>query len=278
MAAPPHPISSPEQNQNQFVSVPTTPMVQPQPYYETQVLHPHSPYSINIENYNFWLQQCWRIRFGLRLVILLSSMGVVAAAAYIMNNYNDTKRNTGGLWRDKAGQGGIDMSPVVLLLAVGAVIIAFSFIMILGSLIPAINHINKLSDIISLSLSSISLIGSIAAVTYSFQHPSMNVDFDSPSPISLRKYACTLSPQLLQSAQQKTTTGEPMGGVDGRVVVLFSSMCGQFNLAWVLALVVMVFEIMVLISIPLGRKWRKGLEEVERAEDELIMREKYRRL
>ena len=43
-------------------------------------------------------------------------------------------------------------------------------------------------------------------------------------------------------------------------------------------LVVMIFEVMVLISIPMGRKWRKGLEEVERAEDELIMREKYRRI
>jgi len=46
----------------------------------------------------------------------------------------------------------------------------------------------------------------------------------------------------------------------------------------VLAFVVIFFEMMVLISIPMGRKWRRGLEEVERAEDELIMREKYRRL
>ncbi|KAF8423905.1 hypothetical protein EV426DRAFT_711141 [Tirmania nivea] len=277
MAAPPHSTSSPEQNQNQFVSVPTTPMVQPQPYYENIVLHSHSPYSINIENYNFWLQQCWRIRFGLRLVILLSSIGIVAAAAYIMNVYSDTKPNPGGLWRDKTGQGGIDMSPVVLLLAVGAVIMTLSFLMILGSWVPAVNHINKLSDIISLSLSSISLIGSITAVIYSFEHPSMNVDFDSPSPISFRKYACN-SPWLLHSAQQKATTGEPMGGVDGRVVVLFSSMCGQFNLALAMAFVVLVLEVMALISTPLGRKWRKRLEEVERAEDEFIMKEKYRRL
>lgn len=45
-----------------------------------------------------------------------------------------------------------------------------------------------------------------------------------------------------------------------------------------LVLVVIIFEVMVLISIPLGRKWRKGLEEVERAEDVLIMNEKYRRM
>ena len=70
----------------------------------------------------------------------------MAAAAYIMNVYNDTKRNTGGLWRDKAGQGGIDLSPVVFLLAVGAVIMAFSFIMILGSWIPAVSYTYKITS------------------------------------------------------------------------------------------------------------------------------------
>jgi len=66
-------------------------------------------------------------------------MGTVAAAAYIMNVYHDTRRNTGGLWRDKQGQGGIDMSPAVLLLAVGIVVLAFSSLMILGSWIPAVS-------------------------------------------------------------------------------------------------------------------------------------------
>ena len=70
----------------------------------------------------------------------------MAAAAYVMNVYNNTKRNTGGLWRDKAGQGGIDMSPVVLLLAVGAVVMAFSFIMILGSWVPRVSHTYKITS------------------------------------------------------------------------------------------------------------------------------------
>lgn len=116
------------------------------------------------------------------------------------------------------------------------------------------------------------MIASIAAVAYTFNHPSLSVDFASPSPISFRKWACNIKILVFGSAP---ATGDPLDGVDGRAVVKFTAMCGQFNLSWVMAVVVVVFEMLVLISVPLGRKWRRGLEEVERSEEKLSPAGKY---
>lgn len=62
----------------------------------------------------------------------------MAAVTYVVNVYNSTKRHTGGLWRDGHGEGGIDMSPVSVLLAVGVVVMCFSVVMVVGSWVPKV--------------------------------------------------------------------------------------------------------------------------------------------
>ena len=79
-----------------------------------------------------------------------------------------------------------------------------------------------------MSVSTVTLLATICAVAYSFQHPSMNVDYASPSPISFRKYACTIQPEIFNQANLQGIAGDPLGGVDGRALILFHSMCGQF--------------------------------------------------
>ncbi|KAF8465974.1 hypothetical protein BDZ91DRAFT_763430 [Kalaharituber pfeilii] len=292
-------INGNDASEHGFVSVPNTPALpqssgithdvytaafdeqtEEQRYYDEIALHSHSSYSILKENFEFWLQQTWRTRLGCRFVILIASTGVVAGSMFVLNTYNNTRGqlengNKGGLWRDGEGQGGIDMSPVTAMLIMGSVVVGFNFLLIVASWLPATRPINTLSDMLNLTLSTIAFIGSITAVVYSFIHPSLNVDFDSPSPISFRKYACNIEPKLLQDAAGKPVTGDPLRGVDSRALVLFASMCGQFNLTWVLALVVLFFETLILITIPLGRRWRKGLEEVERGEEKLSGAGKY---
>lgn len=126
---------------NSFVTLPNTPMAQHQQYYDNISLQSHSPYSILKDNYLFWLQQTWRTRIGLRLVVLISSVAVVGTSGYVMNTYSglhEAVGGQGGLWRNGPEQGGIDMSPVVVLLAVGTVVLCFSFILMVGSWVPAV--------------------------------------------------------------------------------------------------------------------------------------------
>ncbi|KAI5790595.1 hypothetical protein DFH27DRAFT_201049 [Peziza echinospora] len=286
------PPQHPHHHQRQHSQTPHPHTQLPSRNYEDINLQPSSPYSIQKDNHIFLLQQTFRTRMGMRLVVLIASIGVLAGSTYVLNTYKSTKTGN-GLWRDLSSQGGIDMSPVLALVATGAVALTSSAIAIILSLLPALRKAKggKAQEWIALETTLLSFACAVAALAFTFSHKSMGVGLgDAEREMSFRRYTCDMKRQMYQGQGREAVNlavqtvssnlvssgvGDPMKGVDARAIVLFASMCGQYNLSWILIIFILFFEIMIFISIALGRKWRKGLEKIEESEVRMMAAGKY---